>query len=240
MRTVRACGFTLIELLVVVAIIAVLVALLLPALSQAREQARRVICGTQLREMGHGELHYANDWNGWLTPRYFSQWGWIPHLWDHGLIYSAPPGQWAPMGLLYQQDYLETLDVYWCPSMKEIPFPGAMGDWYSKTNMRKRLTEFDRTGYTDGKVYTVYMLRTTLNYDTQDRHERLKLEEHPNAHIIGDMCREGIPQSHPLGFGVFYADGHWKFHQGLVEDFDPTDGWSNPAFFIFYADEHSW
>ena len=52
-------GFTLVELLVVIAIIALLVALLLPALSQAREAARRVICASQLRQLGIGVMGYA-------------------------------------------------------------------------------------------------------------------------------------------------------------------------------------
>ena len=43
-------GFSLIELLVVISIIALLIALLLPALSRAREAARRVECGTRVRQ----------------------------------------------------------------------------------------------------------------------------------------------------------------------------------------------
>jgi prepilin-type N-terminal cleavage/methylation domain-containing protein/prepilin-type processing-associated H-X9-DG protein len=45
-------GFTLIEVLVVVAIIALLVAVLLPALSAARAQARKAVCGSNLRQHG--------------------------------------------------------------------------------------------------------------------------------------------------------------------------------------------
>ncbi len=43
-------GFTLIELLVVITIVGVMLALLMPSISRSREQARRVVCGSQMRQ----------------------------------------------------------------------------------------------------------------------------------------------------------------------------------------------
>jgi prepilin-type N-terminal cleavage/methylation domain-containing protein len=60
-------GFTLIELLVVVAIIAVLVAMLLPALKSARDQGKRVVCQTNLRELGMFFVYYADDHNDFIA-----------------------------------------------------------------------------------------------------------------------------------------------------------------------------
>ncbi len=59
-------GFTLIELLVVIAIIALLLAILTPALSRIKNQAKKIICLSNLRQIGTGALVYAEEHNGFV------------------------------------------------------------------------------------------------------------------------------------------------------------------------------
>jgi prepilin-type N-terminal cleavage/methylation domain-containing protein len=55
-------AFTLIELLVVIAIIATLMSIMLPALGKARLQAREIVCGSRLQQLGLATAMYTSDY----------------------------------------------------------------------------------------------------------------------------------------------------------------------------------
>lgn len=54
-------GFTLIEILVVISIVAVLISILLPALSQSREQGKKVVCMSNMKQIGTAATAYLNE-----------------------------------------------------------------------------------------------------------------------------------------------------------------------------------
>lgn len=89
-RSEPSAGFTLIELLVVVAIITILIAILLPSLSHARSQARKVACGSNLRQLFFGWSMYMDENGGTsLRQREFlcsSTYGSVYGYWLHKLL----------------------------------------------------------------------------------------------------------------------------------------------------------
>ena len=117
-------AFTLIELLVVIAIVGILVALILPAVLSAREAARKLQCGSQLRQIGIALHNYVDVHRGFPPSFNFSLRGsWsvhgrlLPYL-EQGNAYDRIRFdlEWHdPINLASGVQQLR-VPVYYCPS----------------------------------------------------------------------------------------------------------------------------
>jgi len=128
-------AFTLVELLIVIAIIAILLAVLVPTLNKVRESTRRVVCASNLKQIGLLLEYYCADYKGYYPPRYSTSYhctgrttgdstgvnhrlgliGVLPYL------FKLSPGQDADntkhyYDLLKSKEGMERMKIFWCPS----------------------------------------------------------------------------------------------------------------------------
>jgi len=137
-------GFTLIELLVVIAVIAVLMSILMPTLNKARESGRKVVCQSNLRQIGVAHLLYAED--------------------NQNKIVAAVHAQTREMWIVTLEPFYKDTTIKLCPSAKRKPprLPGeGTGGISSDTQQDGQAAQIDsRDGMCDQ-----YWWSRTLNGD---------------------------------------------------------------------------
>jgi prepilin-type N-terminal cleavage/methylation domain-containing protein len=73
-RSARPAGFSLMELLVVISIIGILAGLLLPAMATIRAYSRKVVCGSNLKQVSVAiELHKSDHGDRYPAARYMPE-----------------------------------------------------------------------------------------------------------------------------------------------------------------------
>jgi len=110
----------LIEVLVVVAIIALLVAILMPSLSRAKASARRTVCQSNLKMLGHGVGFYLVDSKGVLPAAQIYGVGGYQRLTSPHL----PLGAGIPNDKRPLNRYLKNIDIFECPGDEGDPYFG--------------------------------------------------------------------------------------------------------------------
>jgi len=120
-RLPRSLGFNLIELLAVIAIATILAATLTPGLRLAREATERIVCASNLRQIGAGLHAYSADFSERLPSSvHLSLQAYRP---QEMMAATAGPNEdsqvrWDGLGLLAsnRRPYLDSPAVLYCPS----------------------------------------------------------------------------------------------------------------------------
>ncbi|MFH1616443.1 MAG: prepilin-type N-terminal cleavage/methylation domain-containing protein [Planctomycetota bacterium] len=130
-RKKKSAGFTLVELLVVIAVIAVLLSILVPCLQKAREHAKRIVCGSQFRQVGFALFSYSADHERMPDP-FFEQ----PHVHLRAGFVPSSIYKWLADELIR---YAGNPEIFKCPEsplwalivnnqwVEEDPFPDDPG-----------------------------------------------------------------------------------------------------------------
>ena len=182
-------GFTLIELLVVMAIIGILLSVVTPSLRKARDSARRMICFSNMRQMGVALTAYRFEHNDRLPPSSCHQ--------------NNPENYWLHILTRYTQEGL----LFRCPSDRGEPF----ADWQRPLDEQPadvRWSSFalnsllDTSGPFQGRYSKVSEIRRPMY--------TIYISEAPDAW-------RGVDHTHPEMWGAISdvkAQVAWNRHRG--------------------------
>ncbi len=129
----------------------VLTGMMLPALVQIRENAHRVICSSNLRQIGLAAVLYADD-NGNLPESVFAEPGGIKkemmavHRGDDG---GDPMMNWEGLGWLHHYRYFQGPQVLYCPSHFGEHTFDRYERFYRKPDKNKIYSNYHYAGHLD-------------------------------------------------------------------------------------------
>ncbi|MEE8156229.1 MAG: DUF1559 domain-containing protein [Phycisphaerales bacterium] len=233
----RPCwGFSLLELLVVLVVTVLLTGLLMPAMVHVRENAWRVICSSNLRQIGMGVNTFADENNDRLPHSFFGERGqnkqnmMAAHLGagafdtdtlggaaisgSEGMAYQS----WEGLGWLYRWGHVNSADVFYCPShVGEHPY-----DRYQDLYPRYRRVDVIATT----PIYTNYQYAGDKDWANDDQPERRRRLTDENLIIATDGLRTVLDFNHVVGMNVLRGDSSvtWREDQSTheVRDLLPT------------------
>jgi prepilin-type processing-associated H-X9-DG protein len=175
-------------------VIIVLVVLLFPSLALVRETANRVVCGSNIRQIGFGLAMYADEQRGALPHTVFLGRGNGRAAPQEMVNLYVPKGSWTyegawdGLGLLFDKSFLPSPGVFYCPSHRfTMTYEMQQAEWKNPD---------------DTEIVGNYQFRGEGKH-----HERYLHEIDPGSTaIVADAIRTRDEFNHGNGANVLRAD----------------------------------
>lgn len=190
----RRAGFTLLDLLVSVFVIGLLLALVLPVMSHVSEATKRVMCRSNIRQVGITLSLFAENNGGRLPQSVFAEEFQAGLYQPQEMLTVRTPESihgWDGLGHLFDRDYIATAPIFYCPSHRgEHRFDFYEDRWY---------------GGQDVEIVSNYHYRALV------REQNYLHELDPETALVADGMRVFSDYNHRVGTNVLRADlsVHW-------------------------------
>ncbi len=195
-------GFSMIELLVVLSIVMVLTGLLMPGITRARAGALRLMCGTNLRQIGIGLMLHGDDENGVLPPSYMQERGLFAEMGAINTGLTDDPTRrpsYDGLGILWEKRYVDSPRCFYCPAHHHSHTFEAHADSFDSID-----------GHFTRRIYSNYHFTGPFRFDESrqvvDGGFR-NLNRGGRLVLVTDSLRSVEDFNHDAGINILYSDG---------------------------------
>ncbi|MCA9295301.1 MAG: DUF1559 domain-containing protein [Phycisphaerales bacterium] len=221
-RIAAGRAFSMVELLVVLAVVVLLMSLLMPAISSVKENARRIVCSSNLRQIGFATAQYAGDNDGHLPAAVVledASLGGPQELMSSHRGVKA--GQWDGLGLLFKRGYCEQPACFYCPSHHgNHPYERYANDWWDRADLA------NSNQPVDGPIYMNYHYGGDRSWNPSNIARRRLYDTKKGSQLViaTDGLRSVGDFNHDVGLNVLRSDGavSWFNSGPKVRSYLPT------------------
>jgi hypothetical protein len=212
----------MVELLVVIAVVVLLMSLLMPAISAVKENARRIVCSSNLRQIGFATALYAGDNKDNLPTAVVledASLGGPQELMSSHRGVKA--GEWDGLGLLFKRSYCAQPACFYCPSHHgDHPYERYANDWWDRSDLA------DSNESVDGPIYMNYHYGGDRSWDPGNQVRRRLYDARNGSQLViaTDGLRTVSDFNHVVGLNVLRSDGavSWLSSGPKVRVYLPT------------------